>query len=124
MTNSSFVLEPFGAAAQPPTVTLTKSTPVVLGEGTLLTCSWTDIPDVDYLEYKLESNEVVYSYDIFAEEESKTGILVNATAWPGSDVFYVYINVTQAHHLTSYQCAVSNGDDFLSPFISLVDPGK
>jgi len=122
--NFSFVLEPFVATAQ--TVTLTKSSPVVLGEGTLLTCSWTDITGVEYLQYVLESNEIVYSYDIGFDDETKTGILVNATAWSGTDVSYVYINVTEEQHLTSYQCGVAteDGDELSSPFISLVEPGK
>ncbi|KAI0232676.1 hypothetical protein LSAT2_017026 [Lamellibrachia satsuma] len=111
----------------PRAVHLTMS-PAVLGQPTLMTCSWLDaLEPVSEVKYITSGRrELLYRYYRNTVVTEAGGILTGSTVRLEPNRLLIYINATKRHHLMSYRCLVwdKNYIAFSSAAVSLREASK
>ena len=103
---------------------LTMGTAVV-GEGTLITCSWQYLPSPMTFVLIMHPTGLDYQFDREMGDNRGMGLLADTVGWLGEDKFFVYINVTEKRQIATYECIVGTaGDTFRSNSFELNVAGK
>ena len=93
-------------AAEPPQTIHLSLPPAVLGQPTVLTCSWpSSLDPVSEVRFvHADTRQVVYKFYRNSTLNQTFGVLAGSTARVAANEVVIYVPETRTEHLASYRC--------------------